>query len=196
MNIEEEDDDLEEIKAADDLLGSLMYGIRKIHMAGSWTEIVIGVVLEEIEDSFLIGMPVKGSEEWEGDTLTIKLTPVGTSPFERFFKSDIRLISFGEESLTVKYTEYLEDKSAEVFPDILKLIGSTTDRYSDYGSEDFGEEDEMEGSEKIEASEEVSEKGAVLVNNAKLSASELKEKVETALLEGRFLPSTSGKLPN
>ena len=181
----------DEFTDSEDLLNSLTYGIRKFYFSGTWDDIILGVILEETIDSFLIGMPAKLSTK--GNTHTLEeMTEV---PYMRFLKSEFRAVSFIAGIQEKMYREYLEIKSPELFPDLLEMIGEVeideegdAVRVSDEPTYD-------EIGELIPKEEVTIQTPEGIIVRGNITDTELKNTVEDALKEGRFLPP-QGKLPN
>ena len=147
-----------EYEASDDLLYSTTYGVRKFHLAGAWGDVLLGVMLEETVDSFLIAIPARLYQE--ADSYFIKtIEDISEEPFVRFMKSEFRAISFAEGIHEKMYLEYLRTKAGTIFPDLLEMIGEDA----------HGDENEP-----------------MVVNAPGISESYLKNKVEKAIAEGCF----------
>jgi len=194
----------EDFTEAEDLLGSFTYGIRKFYLAGSWEDKLLGVMLEETVDSFLIALPVRLIEM---EDKQLVLEEVEEGPFVRFMKSDFRAITFAVGKQKSLYLGYLEIKSPSAFPELLDMIGekyqsssnpqpeepmndSIREMREDIDSISFGDEPNMEH-EEVELP--TPDEGTLIRGN--LSDSQLRTTVEDAMKEGRFLPA-QGKLPN
>lgn len=183
----------EDFTDSEDLLNSITYGIRKFYFSGTWQDIIIGVILEETIDSFLIGMPAKLSIE--GNTHILEeITEVA---YMRFLKSEFRAVSFAADIQEKMYREYLEIKAPTLFPDILEMIGeySVSEVERDTEEELPGEQTYNEIGEEIPKKEEVIKTPEGIIVRGNITDIELKNTVEEALKEGRFLPP-QGKLPN
>jgi hypothetical protein len=108
------------ITDSDDLLYSRFYGVRQFRFLGREIPLV-GVVLEETDDSFLVGMPVMIA----GGDGYMQAAPVdsGRNPFIRLMKSAVGFVALPTEPQDDLYIEYLIENSPSVFPDLLEMIG-------------------------------------------------------------------------
>ena len=186
---------------SEDLLNSLTYGIRKFYLAGSWDDMILGVMLEETQDSFLIALPAKITKN---ENVSI-LEEVMESPYVRFMKSDFRAVTFASGIHKRMYVEYLILKSPSTFPELLDMIGEkgSEQNQSEVAPhqqmhEDLQRLSEIDISEASLIEEQVeltTSAGEGILVQGPISDKELKTKVEKALEEGRFLPP-QGKLPN
>lgn len=192
----------EDFTDSEDLLGSLAYGIRKFYLSGSWEEILLGVLLEETADSFLIALPARVSNK---DNVYILEEVVANVPYARFLKSEFRAVSFAQEIHEQVYVQYLRAKSPSIFPELLDMIGYDIidkDEDSPYENPSFSEnpagmgEIEEEGFGRIEETEKEIDTPAGILVKGNLTDSDLHDKVEKAIEEGRFIPPSQGKLPN
>ena len=152
-----------EYEASDDLLYSTTYGVRKFHLAGAWGDVLLGVMLEETVDSFLIAMPVRLYQD--ADSYFIKtIEDISEDAYVRFMKSEFRAISFAEGIHEKMYIEYLRCTSGTIFPELLEMIGEDT----------LGDESEP-----------------MFVNATGMSEADLKDKVCNAIAEGCFIPGSA-----
>lgn len=188
---------------SEDLLNSITYGIRKFYFSGSWDNIILGVVLEETIDSFLVALPVK---------LTIKeniseLEEILEVPYVRFLKTDFRAVTFVAGLHKAMYIKYITIKSPSEFPELLNMIGEDVNTSNETQTshsiqqmrEDLHEVSLREGLDiplsdtAYEHDESIPSEGILVKGN--ITDTNLKNTVEDALKEGRFLPP-QGKLPN
>ena len=168
---------------SDDLLHSLTYAIRRL-IFSSWDDVVVGVMLEENEDSFLVALPVK--EINVDGTIWLKDVQTGGDPFIRILKSAVRIVSSPSENVDRKYIEIIAHKAPHVFPELLGMIGL----------EDI-DELEMDGEEpSSDENEQMQEPapanipgGGVLVNPENVSNQDIEEKIKKAAAEGYFIPT-------
>ena len=183
--------DNEDFTDSDDLLYSLTYGIRKFIFSSGWEDALIGVILEENKDSFLVAMPVKHIMV-EGETFA-KAIPTGQDPFIRLLKASVRAVSSVEQQPERLYVEYLIQKAPEQFPELLEMIGM--DENYVHGEEVPEEEIKNIVEEIKQARTDNSLKDAVLINAVGVTNKEIDDKVKKAVSEGSFVP-ISGKLAN
>lgn len=182
--VTQDPDELEEegeFSGSEDLLNSLSYGVREFYLTDSWDKSIIGVLLEETSDSFLIAMPMKVSKTKNMVYLEEIMPDI---PYTRFLKSGVLAVIFSIDTIEKKYIEFIKANSSDLFPELLSIIG-----------EDEYEESHIEKVEEIKETEGTASplKGILLTGN--LTEEELKDRVETAIAEGRFIPP-NGKLPN
>jgi hypothetical protein len=191
---------------SEDLLNSITYGIRKFYLAGSWNDIIIGVMLEESVDSFLVALPAKITIN---DRMSV-LEEVMETAYVRFLKSDFRAVTFASGMHRKMYIEYLMLKSPSVFPELLDMIGERALTDQAQGEPPSQSEQEMQedmhnlsmmdvtelpGQNNQEETLEITPPAEGILVKGNMSDAELKITVERALEEGRFLPP-QGKLPN
>jgi hypothetical protein len=197
---------------AEDLLSSLAYGMRKFNFAGTWTEFMLGVMLEETADSFLVAMPARITVQ-NGVSL---MDAVADGPFIRCLKTDFRAVTFVGGLHKKMYIEYLMAKTPSVFPELLDMIGITVvcqqpnDQETPFDGDDdddFSPEEEspFDGDDDDDVSPKVApvqivdssidHVEGVLVQPKNISDSDLREIVEKALAGGFFMPSNS-KVPS
>jgi hypothetical protein len=175
----------EDYNESDDLLYSQVYGIRKLYFKGSWNEILLGVILDETPESFLIAMPVLLETKDEGFLLK-SIPGLQEEPYIRFLKSEFRAVSFAEGIQEGMYVKYLELKSPDIFDNLLELIG-----LEDSGSEN---ETAMEVKELHEEHTRVENHTGTVVNNG-FTNEQIDAKITEAFKWGSFVPS-NGKVPN
>lgn len=80
---------------------------------------ILGLVLDESDDSFLVGMPGKALQDAEGN---YKIEPFVPVPYLRFLKSGILSLMYVPEPVSTIYQTYLEEKGPEIYPDIADHI--------------------------------------------------------------------------
>lgn len=186
------DDD--DFTKSDDLLYSITYGIRKFYFSGSWNDAIIGVILEENNDSFLIALPARIVIE---GNLSL-MEAITNLPCMRFLKGDIRAVNFCEGVHNEMYIEFLTLNSPNTFPGLLDMIGETSVREQAEKAEDQMQEDmqnlSLEHMEKGGEQEVTVESKGVLIQG-NFTDAELQKKVEKAIRDGMLIPS-QGKLAN
>jgi hypothetical protein len=190
-NEEQISDDGEEYSCSDDLLLSYMYGPRQFFIAGNLANPVVGVVLEETQDSFLVAMPVQIVTE----NCVTTVTAVGSAgdPFVRLMKSAVTFINFPCGPNEQIYEEYILENAPNVFPELPQLIG-----LEDIPEQLIDEEDSIDADDEFSI-EDAPEKAASsivreveeVVNGPNLSHSDVEEKYQKALLGGYFIPTDS-----
>lgn len=111
-------DDTDEYTEEDDLLFSESPGMRVFILSDAGLKTVIGILLEETDDSFLVAMParlidVDGNKEMES---------VVDVPFFRLLKSNVSILMHGFEPFRKYYNEYLKDRAKDVYPPALDFV--------------------------------------------------------------------------
>lgn len=168
----------EQITASEDLMDSLLYGIRMFYFSGSWSEVMLGVMLEENEDSFLVAMPAPVEKREEG----IKLVGITYVPYIRFMKTEFRGVSEPTSILRESYLKFLVENSDSVFPGLMDMIGE-----NDFDGEappEVIDLSEIKGTPKVTEPE----MSGVIVNAIGLTDQEVSYKVKAAMSAGTFVP--------
>lgn len=178
----------EDFSDSDDLLYSLTYAIRKFFLAGSWDDCIVGVMLEENEDSFLVALPVRHISV-EGQTFAKEIS-TGGDPFIRLLKAGVRIVTSVEEMSEKLYIEYISQKAPEVFPELLSMIG-----LEDFDGLLIDGELPIDNEEELKPSNNNDLKGAVLLNSKNTTNEDVDARVRKAIAEGSFIP-TIGKQKN
>lgn len=111
----------DEYSESDDLLYSQAYGIRQFAISDRLDLIVLGVMLEESEDSFLVAMPIQ--IKFEGGHTEFKRVDIMNQSYIRLMKSAVRIIAFPDALQEKMYVDYLFEKSSNLFPELLAMIG-------------------------------------------------------------------------
>lgn len=126
---------------------SLMYGIDQgprifvFNNADSTT--LLGVMLEETDDSFLVAIPSKLVQVppiTSSSTTETKIVPFIPVPYLRIFKSAILTTMYLYGEYAEKYLEYLKDKGEDIYPKLLEVMDSIREELGEEGSEDIDEE--------------------------------------------------------
>lgn len=120
---EEEDDaelefDPNDVSAEDSLMYSHFSGPRIFILNDNDKFNMFGVLLEESDDSFLVGLPAKMTSE-DGE---VKVEPFMPVPYSRFMKSAILSVSYTFGIFHELYMNYVETKGAELYPEIADYI--------------------------------------------------------------------------
>ena len=171
---------------SDDLLNSLTYGVRQFVISENLEDLVVGVLLEETVDSFLVAMPIRFSLD-HGQRLPSAVVS-GNTAFMRFLKTAVRIVAFPTAQQEAMYINYLIEKSPMIFPELLNIIGVTV-----LAGQANDEDIPVDGSDEVSPEIAHDQKsasskdldGGVLVTNPNLSVSEFNEKIKKAFAEGR-----------
>jgi hypothetical protein len=192
----EVDDDFTD---SDDLLHSRTYGPRQYYDSVDEENSVVGVMLEETNDSFLVAMPARIKSKDGHMVLTVEDS--GNRPYIRLMKSAVRIVAFPAEPQRKIYVDYLIKYSPGVFPDLLEIIGETesSGQLNDEEIPINGDDEEIPDEFKIspEVAQEqtvggsIDHEDGVLVNAPNVSNSDLREIVEKAMAGGFFMPPNS-----
>lgn len=184
---------------SDDLLHSLTYGPRQYYDSVDEENSVVGVMLEETNDSFLVAMPARIKSKDGHMVLTVEDS--GNRQYIRLMKSAVRIVAFPAEPQRKIYVDYLIKYSPVVFPDLLEMIGETESSGQSNNQEIQidGDDEEIPGEFKISpevaqeqpAGNSIDLEDGVLVNAPNVSNSDLREIVEKAMAGGFFMPPNS-----
>lgn len=127
---------------------SLMYGIDQgprlfvFNNADSTT--LLGVMLEETDDSFLVAIPsklVQVAQPANSTGTETKIVPFIPVPYIRIFKSALLTTMYLYGEYAEKYLEYLKDKGEDIYPELLDVMDSIREQLGEEeGSEDIDEE--------------------------------------------------------
>jgi len=161
--------DEDEYIESDDLLYSQTYGIRMFYTGGLHQEMMVGVILEETDDSFLVALPAIAAVD--GDKVMLEELPKA-SPYHRFMKSGFRMVSFATKILQNAYIKYLRSASVDIFPELLEMIGESEE----------GPAISIAGDQQQSS-----------VSSSPITETELKGKIKEALENGSLLPQQSDK---
>lgn len=181
------DPSIEDPSDADDLLYSTSYGTREFHSGPKGKDIIIGVILEENEDSFLVAMPVHILNKEQTSTFILEQLSYN-EPFTRLIKNSVSYVSYPEVDHDMAYIDFLQKEAKDIFPELLEMIGAEDEEIRQEKEDD---DELILNPEPVQIS---GPSGEVLING-NFSSEELKEKVESAIRNGNLLTS-SGKLAN
>ena len=198
-NNDQKNDINEEFTDSDDLLHSLTYGERQFYDSVDEENSVVGVMLEETNDSFLVAMPARIKSKDGHMVLTVEDSC--KCSYIRLMKTAVRIVAFPAEPQRKIYVDYLIKYSPGVFPDLLEMIGVTVD-YGQSNNQEIPfdvDDEEIPGEFKISpevaqeqpAGDSIDLEDGVLVNAPNVSNSDLREIVEKAMAGGFFMPPNS-----
>ena len=108
------------ISEEEDLLLSLVPGPRIFTLNNTDQNTLLGVLLEETDDSFLVGLPSK-MIALEGSDETV-IVPYVPNKIFRLMKSAVVALMYLVEPFDEKYKEYLLQEGAELFPDVIQAL--------------------------------------------------------------------------
>lgn len=124
---------------------SLMYGTdagpRIFVLSNAEATTLLGVMLEETDDSFLVAIPSKlvhGPKGKESDHQVVPFIPV---PYLRVFKSSLMTTMFLYGEYEDKYLAYLQEHGEEIYPELQDVMEAIRETLGE-GGEELDEEDE------------------------------------------------------
>jgi hypothetical protein len=182
-----DDDDYIE---SDDLLYSYTYGVRLLHTGSKKDEIIIGIMLEETDDSFLLGMAASISRK--EDLITIEQVAQGIA-YLRFIKTSFRAVSFPPPDFEEAYLHFLKSESADIFPELLEIIGESEESGWEPPFVKEVEDIPEQQQQPTKSSEQATEQGILI--NGTFTSDEVKSKIESAIKAG-FLLINPNVLPS
>ena len=186
-------DSAEDFTDSDDLLHSLTDRVRILTL-GAWDDSVIGVILEENNDSFLVALPATVLNI-EGN-IYLKEINTGMDPFIRLLKSGVRAVASAPATHESMYVEIIARRAPEVFPELLEMVGLQSIEVN----EPFNDDDEAGLEEVFNDISDItgvvvnppkafnSEAGGVVITPRNVTNSEVEEKVRKAQAAGFFIP--------
>lgn len=177
--------EFEDFTKADDLMGSLTYGVRSFCISGDWENPLLGVMLDETVDSALVAMPVKFI--MIGGKRAAKIVDSGL--YIRLMKSSITSIAFPTEPLNTMYLDIMVPSALKVFPDLLDIIdlGPFHETFDDpENSLDDNEDDSPEVAEIVNSGIDHASMAPVVSQN--MSENEIDEAIKKAIDGGFFIP--------
>jgi len=191
LSTDEEDD----FSESDDLMDSILYGVREFYLKGSWNELMLGVMLDESEDSFLVAMPALlfNTEK------VVHLMPAIDRPYVRFIKAEFRAVALPSESNNAIYMAYVSHKAPAEFPELLEMLATGEVPVEIEGELPISKEVEGTSTKpKVEKKTLAQlEKEGVLVTNKGLTEAGVRSILEDALSKASLIPNGGNtKFPN
>ncbi len=113
-----------------ELLQCIEGGPRVFFMDKSSMQTIVGVLVLETDDSFLVAMPARLVEDGAG---VKEIQPFLTVPYFRLQKSSVTFTSYLFEPFGNAYREYLESVDPVVFPELEYFLNNWKDGYIDLG---------------------------------------------------------------
>lgn len=111
--------DDENVTEEDILMFSTYPGPRVIVLNDAKKTNILGLVLDETDDSFLVGLPAKAVKDKDDG---YKITPLFPVPYIRMMKSSILTTMYTFDVIDVMYKEYLDTKGREIYPEVAEYI--------------------------------------------------------------------------
>jgi hypothetical protein len=116
VEIEMDENDVSE---EDILLYSSFPGPRLIVLNNAAMTNVLGLLLEESDDSFLVGIPGIAKQQEDG---SMDIQPFVPVPYIRLLKSAIISVMYTFGVLEDAYMQYLDTKGRELYPEVAEYI--------------------------------------------------------------------------
>jgi hypothetical protein len=111
---------------------------------------IIGLVLDESDDSFLVALPARMAELDQKDSeekITIML-PFIKAPYIRLLKANVGIVSYLFEPFSEPYREYVKEFGIKVFPDAQDFLDNWKDGYDEYMTEEEEQQAEQQAAEE------------------------------------------------
>lgn len=129
--INDEDDDIEQIDSSlvteeDTLLFSTFPGPRIFILNNATQTNMLGVLIEETDDSFLVGLPSRLLEAEKG----VQVEPFVQVPYLRLMKTSVSTILYLFGIFKDKYLSYLIEHGATLYPDIQDIIEDIKEQHA------------------------------------------------------------------
>lgn len=153
--IDDVNDD-EFVSEEDSLLFSVLPGPRIFTLNNVNSTTMLGVLLEETEDSFLVGLPSRLIDSEAG----LKIDPFMSVPYMRLIKNSVLSVLYPFGVFKEKYIPYLIEQGPTIYPeiaDILKDISVSEIPDTPKVSENL-EKSEISGMDQEELKEYLTEK--------------------------------------
>lgn len=119
---------------------SLLYGIdpgpRILVLNNPSTTTLLGVVLEETEDSFLVAIPSRLTEGPKGREDEHIISPFVPLPYIRLMKSAVMSVMYPYGEFADKYLEYLAEKGESIYPELSEVMDDIRSQLSEEDEED------------------------------------------------------------
>jgi hypothetical protein len=165
MTKKEEIDDIDvfdDYSEEDELLYSLSMGPRIFNLNNSNGTTMLGVLMEETDDSFLVGLP---SRLIQNDGV-YKVEPYLPVKFARFFKNSIVSTMFLFDKFYDTYIEYLQTRGKEIFPELVESLEfNEEDLIENFSVEKIKTKlSDEEAEELAKKLEDIVSRGGVIVN--------------------------------
>lgn len=109
LDLEEEED----LSPEGILLFSTQPGPRLFTLNDGHMTVIAGIMLEETDDSFLVGLPARIVQT---DANRYDVIPHSTSPYSRLLKSATMVVEYITGVFEVCYMDYVREKGPEIFP--------------------------------------------------------------------------------
>lgn len=125
-----DDDDIEQIDDGliteeDVLLFSAFPGPRIFILNNATQTNMLGVLIEETDDSFLVGLPSRLLETEDG----VRVEPFVRVPFLRLMKTSVSTVLYLFDIFKEKYLAYLIEHGTALYPDIRDIIEDLKEQY-------------------------------------------------------------------
>lgn len=155
----------------DSLLFSVVPGPRIFTLNNSSSTTLLGVVLEENDDSFLVGIPSRLLDSDNG----MRIEPFVAVPYLRLMKSSVLSVLFLFGVFREKYLPYLIERGVELYPGIADIV------------------DDIVRNEEIQFPEPISSEQEETKEKMGMTDEELKEYLEEKLNKGGIVYGNGSK---
>lgn len=151
------EDEIDYVPEEDNLLYTVDPGLRIFTLNNANSTTLLGILLEETEDSFLVGLPARLMDSEAG----MKIEPFMTVPYLRLIKSSVLTLLYPFGVFEEKYVPYVIEYGEDLYPEIVEDLKSNL-------SETEPLEKESNGMDQEQLKEYLTEKfytGAVTLGN-------------------------------
>lgn len=159
-DLQEELESLEPLTEEEDLLYSEVIGPRLFMLNNAAASTLLGIIMEETEDSFLVGFPSKMLKVDETEEYRVDAYVPG--PFFRLMKHCVISVMFMVEPFLTPFNEYLESEGPDLYPELLEDLRDTG---YELGLDDVGLEEITE--ELADKLKEANRLGSIIYDTSK-----------------------------
>lgn len=104
----------------DDLLFSEVLGTRVFSLNNTNGTTLVGVVVSETDDSFMVGLPARLLKTTEGDNERFRIEPFSPEPYIRLIKYNVTFVTFAFGIFKTAYDTYLDTVGRDDFPELIE----------------------------------------------------------------------------
>jgi len=105
---------------------------------------ITGILLDESEDSFLVGLPVKFSRETTGKEKII-IEPYIPVPYFRLMKSSVFSVMFSFDPYLALYLDYVKETGVKLYPEALEYLNVELQESNPSGIIEVGPDEDEQG---------------------------------------------------
>jgi hypothetical protein len=113
VNLDDDDVSDEDVLLFSTFTGNRIFVLNNAHMTN-----IVGLLLEESDDSFLVGLPAKMIENDAG----YQVQPFAPVPYMRLLKSATMTVMYTFGAIEAMYSDYLRTKGREMYPEVAEYI--------------------------------------------------------------------------